>query len=757
MRKFIKLNLALIVVVAAHLSLGIAYGIANPIFESPDELYHYAFVRELVTGRALPIQSAEVGRSESHQPPLYYLLGAAATFWINTDDFLDLQKRNPFWGEDIMLVGRDNKNQFMHTERENPPYHGTVLAIHLIRLLSTIFGALTVVLTYLMASRVFPSKRSISIGAAVLVAFNPQFIFVNSSVSNDSLVATLTAAFLYTLMRWPPVRLHVRNSVILGLLLSAAILTKLSALVLLPLMVIAGLFTVLRRGSVSRTLEDGVVALVTALVVSSWWFARNILLYGEWSGMDTMQRIWRTYKDGPLEAARFADALPSIWRTYWGTFGWGNVPLDVYWYQALLALVCAAGVGLFLGAIRLFSRVTKRSATEPVLGRSPLDQQVYHLMLFVSLLVLVFSTLVYYVETAAFSEFGRFLFPAIPSIALLTFLGLSQLVPRRQSGVIAGTCGMGLFVLSLIALVAYLVPAYSRPVGLPEAEARSVPNPTSMNFANQAEIVGYEIRSKSVDPGQTLEIELFWRALTKMNSDYVVYLHLFTVGDNRFVAQRDTHPGGGTFPTSAWVKGEVFGDFYRIKIPGTIDGPAITRIDVGLYSPGSMERLPLVAGQKGFGQYSASLGTIRVSSNRSVASANAQSVFEGGIELAGHEPDGNIQASRGDVLPIKLVWKAERRVEHDYTVFIHLVDGEGKVVAQRDEKPRKGNYPTWAWNAGEVVEDTHSLRIGTDVQPGVYRVLAGLYDSVSIRRLGVLSSQKRAVDSAITLGDISVR
>src|ERR1044072_8069726 len=70
---------------AAYLALAAAYGVAVPLWEAPDEPEHYQYVHYLRSNLALPaapLPSVQIGgNEESNQPPLYYALAAAATFW----------------------------------------------------------------------------------------------------------------------------------------------------------------------------------------------------------------------------------------------------------------------------------------------------------------------------------------------------------------------------------------------------------------------------------------------------------------------------------------------------------------------------------------------------------------------------------------------------------------------------------------------------------------------------------------------------
>ncbi len=80
--------------------LGWSYALATPVFEASDELWHYPLIKFLADGNALPVQAFdpdEAGpwKQQASQPPLYYWLAAAATFWINTDDLPQVRWLNP--------------------------------------------------------------------------------------------------------------------------------------------------------------------------------------------------------------------------------------------------------------------------------------------------------------------------------------------------------------------------------------------------------------------------------------------------------------------------------------------------------------------------------------------------------------------------------------------------------------------------------------------------------------------------------------
>jgi hypothetical protein len=73
-RLWLKVTLTTLLILPVLLAVEVSF--LNPLFEPPDELLHYQFVRYLVDERELPIQQPEKPLSQYHQPPLYYLIGS---------------------------------------------------------------------------------------------------------------------------------------------------------------------------------------------------------------------------------------------------------------------------------------------------------------------------------------------------------------------------------------------------------------------------------------------------------------------------------------------------------------------------------------------------------------------------------------------------------------------------------------------------------------------------------------------------------
>jgi hypothetical protein len=92
----------------------------------------------------------------------------------------------------------------------------------------------------------------------------------------------------------------------------------------------------------------------------------------------------------------------------------------------------------------------------------------------------------------------------------------------------------------------------------------------------------------------------------------------------------------------------------------------------------------------------------------------------------------------------------------DYTVFVHVEDAAGNIVAQTDLQPTGGVYPTSAWTPGHTLKDSYRLRIPEDTPPGEYRVLAGLYDPATGERLPLLDPSGAPIDNQLPVTTLRI-
>jgi len=82
----------------------------------------------------------------------------------------------------------------------------------------------------------------------------------------------------------------------------------------------------------------------------------------------------------------------------------------------------------------------------------------------------------------------------------------------------------------------------------------------------------------------------------------------------------------------------------------------------------------------------------------------------------------------GDVLLLQLTWSSSPRPRQRYKIFLHLLNPDGQLVAQRDSEPAGGSAPTTSWQPGTAIIDRHALQLPPDLPPGQYRLVLGIYE-----------------------------
>jgi hypothetical protein len=118
-----------------------------------------------------------------------------------------------------------------------------------------------------------------------------------------------------------------------------------------------------------------------------------------------------------------------------------------------------------------------------------------------------------------------------------------------------------------------------------------LPNPQQIQFSDGISLVGFELSTRTVTPGETLTLTLFWQANAAPSQDYKVFVHLIGQ-DGQRVAQHDADPQNGAVPTSRWQPGQRVVDSHPLDIsPDT--PPGAYHFQVGLYDSETGQRLPI--------------------------------------------------------------------------------------------------------------------------------------------------------------------
>jgi uncharacterized membrane protein len=292
-------------------------------------------------------------------------------------------------------------------------------------------------------------------------------------------------------------------------------------------------------------------------------------------------------------------------------------------------------------------------------------------------------------------------------------------------------------------------------------------------FGDELALRGYWV---GVDRYGELVVKLVWEALRPLDRDlhtYVGYLdpELNVLHDSEFYPP----PAALWYPTSLWTTGSPV---VVQTLPWTLNADRFA-LAVGVYEGtdwASGSRLPVTsAGMGGDGELSSlpvlengtlvRLGGYARAPDHTwqpvapVAGSPGQGLdarFEGGLRLAGADLPQTVR--RGTGIPITLQWQAEQPAGQDYQAFAHLLNEQGEKVAQLDWTPHDAvsKLPTAAWPAPWWGSDRQVLALPPEIPPGVYTLVAGLYDWQSGARVPVSGADARP-DEAVTIGSIEVQ
>lgn len=425
-------------VFCAYLGLVIGHLATTPVaptssvnyINAPDEAAHLGYVRALAEGHRLPVRNdPNFPTYEWHQPPLYYVLGV------------------PLYGAGGQAV----------------------------RWASVGLGFVGLILIFLAIRRLFPNDPALAVFATGFAALLPMRQAITASVGNDVLTEVCFSLTLLLLIDAFRNGLTAQRAAYIGFAFGAALLTKATGLLLLPV-VLAALPLLAREGETVPALwKGGAIVLAMAALMSAVWFARNRALYHEftpvrafvhefegtakardWIGKQPLAVNFWTGDLEPSETMAREGYLMLVanwtFRTFWAAYTPPRkaavgapefLPPPFYALYGFFTLTALAGL------IRLhFRRKTEFSGLQ--------RKVIFLLFLTILLIAASFGGFVW----TFFQAQGRYLYPAMLPLSLLAALGLRAVLPTRYRNT-GMALTLALFCVLSIAFLTTVVNAYS--------------------------------------------------------------------------------------------------------------------------------------------------------------------------------------------------------------------------------------------------------------------------------------------------------
>ena len=258
-------------------------------------------------------------------------------------------------------------------------------------------------------------------------------------------------------------------------------------------------------------------------------------------------------------------------------------------------------------------------------------------------------------------------------------------------------------------------------------------------------LIGYDLPSAEVQPGETVSPVLYWQAMDTIQEDRLVRLSLAVKGKPITV---DQPPAGSDYPTSQWSLGDVVKGWLDLLIPP--DTPSGTYgLSIVLLEPdGSHISEPVSLGE------SRVEGRPRQFEVPDDIQHPLEANFDNQVEWLGYDLDVQTEETENPQVNVTLYWRALSRLPVDYKVFTQLFGPDGEMYGQKDDFPGGGTLPTASWLEGEIVTDLYEISLDPETPHGIYSMSIGFYDPNTGERLPVVDTQGRTIADHVLIPQV---
>jgi uncharacterized membrane protein len=293
-------------------------------------------------------------------------------------------------------------------------------------------------------------------------------------------------------------------------------------------------------------------------------------------------------------------------------------------------------------------------------------------------------------------------------------------------------------------------------------------HPVEIDFGGKLRFLGYDLFEVREDGRWMTSLQLYWRATADQRGDFRLYPYFFDES-GRVIEDTSLRPVVNLiwYPTSRWKTGEVVtmrtwpwpvgdrfsvglgvteGDWSRLeqRLPATLVSSSAPVRPLDQFTAVELARLERRDGK-----------LVPIKTPPAVSGKARQASFADRIRLLGFDlPKATY--SPGERVAVCLHWEALGKMEADYSVFVHLVDEQGRIREQKDLLLGGEDYPTGWWVAGQAMSQTVELTIDEKASPGQYRLLTGLYRLQTLQRLTVIAGASGIQVDSVDLGAIQV-
>jgi hypothetical protein len=427
--------------------------------------------------------------------------------------------------------------------------------------------------------------------------------------------------------------------------------------------------------------------------------------------------------------------------SFWAAFGAGQILWEPWLYELLRWLKFLILLGAGLGFMRRYFQFDRE-------GRASQESSSILILALLGLWTLIiFVALLRWMQITP-ASWGRLLYPTLPALGVLSTWGLLQfsfLIPnfntpssnhlKQLMALLPWLLLSLLLLLSIISPFRYLQAAYAKTPLVKEAALPASVQPLDFVYEDALRLIGYRLGKESIQPGDWLPVTLYWQAIRPVTRNYSAFVHLLDQ-DGRSIAQVNTYPDGGKWPTSILEPGKVLEDTYYVPVSPEAEAPLATRLALGVFEFEDPTRASKIAVNTAGETVEPIVAGPPLLPHRWPALNPPQRLevnFGDRIRLIGYDPINDQKIAPGETVPLTLYWETLQPPGQDFNLFIHLIDpATGAQVAGFDGPPQ---FPTSFWQPGNTFIDTRTLAFPPDVPPGNYELRIGWYNLTDFSRL----------------------
>ena len=216
-----------------------------PVYVGFDQQGHWEYIRYIAETKKLPLATEGW---QMFQAPLYYLISAPLYLFFSQ-----------FFLEDSLRS--------------------------ILRIIPLICGMAQVELSYRALRYAFPERKDLQGLGTILGGFLPMNFYISQYLGNEPLAGLLVSSVVvmtYKILLFPSKKWPYKNYLLLSLLLGLAILTKITALLLIPPILLALIYKNFMEGKpFSKVIPPIATIAGVSSLVSGWFFIRNWIELGE--------------------------------------------------------------------------------------------------------------------------------------------------------------------------------------------------------------------------------------------------------------------------------------------------------------------------------------------------------------------------------------------------------------------------------------------------------------------------------------------